>query len=94
MPVDVKEQDMTREQVMAVVVKHLAEAVDGLDTATLDPARSMKDLGANSLDIVEVVSSSMREMKIKIPRSELAKLTNLDGLVDLLHRTITEAKTS
>jgi len=60
---------------------------EGLTPEAIDPAKSMKDLGANSLDIVEIVSSSMREIKVKIPRSELAKLTNLDGLVDLLHAT-------
>ena len=81
---------MNRDHVQAVVVKHLVDAVDGLKAEDIDPKRSMKDLGANSLDIVEVVSSSMRELKIKIPRSELAKLTNLEGLVDLLHRTATE----
>jgi acyl carrier protein len=81
---------MTRDQIMGVVVKHLVDAVEGLEAKDIDPARSMKELGANSLDIVEVVSSSMRELKIKIPRSELAKLTNLDGLVDLFYRTANE----
>lgn len=81
---------MKREDVQAVVVKHLVDAVDGLKAEDIDPKRSMKDLGANSLDIVEVVSSSMRELKVKIPRSELAKLTNLEQLVDLLHRTMEE----
>lgn len=85
---------MTRDQIMAVVTKHLIEAVDGLTPDAIDPARSMKELGANSLDIVEVVSSSMRELKIKIPRSELAKLTNLDGLVDLLHKVAGEKAAS
>jgi acyl carrier protein len=78
---------MTREQVMSVVTKHLANAVDGVDAASIDGARSMKDYGANSLDIVEVVSSAMRELKVKVPRSEMNKLTNIDGLVDLLHTT-------
>ena len=45
----------------------------------------MKDYGANSLDIVEVVSGAMRELKVKVPRSELNKLTNVDGLVGLLY---------
>jgi acyl carrier protein len=81
---------MTRDQVKAIVVKHLIDAVEGLEASAIDPTRSMKELGANSLDIVEVVSSSMRELKIKIPRSELAKLTNLDGLVDLLYCTVLE----
>ncbi len=76
---------MTRVEVQAVVLKHLANAVDGLDVATLDPVRSMKDYGANSLDIVEVVSGAMRELKVKVPRAELNKLTNIDGLVNLLH---------
>jgi len=77
---------MTREHVMTVVKKHLMEAVDGLDAAAIEPTRSMKDLGANSLDIVEVVSRSMRELKVKVPRSELAKLTNIEGLVETLYR--------
>jgi len=76
---------MTREEVLAVVAKHLASSVDGLDPKTIDPQRSMKDYGANSLDIVEVVSGAMRELKVKVPRTELNKLTNLDGLVGLLY---------
>jgi acyl carrier protein len=76
---------MTREEVLAVVARHLASSVDGLDAAAIDPQRSMKDYGANSLDIVEVVSGAMRELKVKVPRTELNKLTNLDGLVNLLH---------
>jgi len=81
---------MNRSHVHSVVCKHLVDAVDGLELEDIDPQRSMKELGANSLDIVEVVSASMRELKVKIPRSELARLTNLDGLVDLLHRTAEE----
>jgi len=77
---------VTREHIYSVVIKHLVDAVDDLDIATIDPAMSMKDMGANSLDIVEVVSRTMRELKIKVPRSELSKLSNLDGLVDLLYQ--------
>jgi acyl carrier protein len=74
-----------REQVLQVVKKHVMATVDGLTDEQFDPARSMKDLGANSLDMVEVVSCAMRELKVKVPRSEMSKLTNVDGLVDLLH---------
>lgn len=80
---------MTKEQIFAVVKKHLMQTVDGLDEASIGLDRSMKDLGANSLDIVEIVSVSMRELKVKVPRSELSKLTNIGGLVDLLHTVAT-----
>jgi acyl carrier protein len=75
---------MNRASILAVIAKHLANAVEGLDATTIDGTRSMKDYGANSLDIVEVVSASMRELKVKVPRSELNKLKDINGLVDLL----------
>jgi len=81
---------MTRDDILKTVRKHLAAVLDNVEANTIDPAQSMKDYGANSLDIVEVVSASMRELRIKVPRSELSKLTNMNELVDLLHRMATE----
>ena len=77
--------NVSREQVAEVVKKHVLATVDGLPPAAFNPSQSMKDLGANSLDMVEVVSCAMRELKVKVPRTELSKLTNIDGLIDLLH---------
>jgi acyl carrier protein len=76
---------VTRDDVLMIVKKYLVEAVEELDPAQIEPSMSMKDLGANSLDIVEVVSCSMRELKVKVPRSELSKLTNIGDLVNLLY---------
>jgi acyl carrier protein len=84
---------MSREQVLEVVMRHLVDTIEDLDGVEIDPSKSMKELGANSLDIVEVVSCSMRELKIKIPRAELNNLANLDQLIDLLHTT-SQAKSS
>jgi acyl carrier protein len=81
---------MTRDEIWGVIKKHLADAVDDLDVNSIDTTKSMKDYGANSLDLVEVVSRSMRELKVKIPRAELNKLTNIDGLIDLFHKTMQE----
>jgi acyl carrier protein len=83
---------MNREYILTVVKKHLIDVVGDLEDNQIDPAKSMKELGANSLDIVEVVSCAMRELKVKVPRSELSKLTNLDGLVDLLFTTANAAQ--
>ena len=81
---------MTKDHIFAVVKKHLLNTVDGLAASDVELSRSMKDLGANSLDIVEIVSVSMRELKVKVPRSELTKLKDIGGLVDLLHQVATQ----
>lgn len=81
---------MTRDHILTTVQTHLARAIEADDPSALDPSLSMVDHGADSLDIVEVVSACMRELRIKVPRAELAGLTNVDGLVDLLHRVAQE----
>ena len=81
---------MTRDDVLQVVKHHLMSVVEDLTENQIDPSRSMKELGVNSLDIVEVVSCSMRQLKVKVPRSELSKLTNINGLVDLLYGAVQE----
>lgn len=78
---------MTRDHILSVVRNHLARSLDIDSPESLDPELSMKEHGANSLDIVEIVSASMRELRVKVPRAELADIQNIDGLVDLLHRT-------
>ena len=77
--------DTSKDEVMSVVKKHLVDSVEGLNPEAIDPSLSMRDLGADSLDMVEVVSASMRELKVKVPRTELSKLDNIGALVDLLY---------
>jgi len=73
---------MTKEQIMDVIKKNIVANIDDIDGATIDPTKSMKDYGANSLDMIEVVSTTMRELKIKVPRSELTDINNIDQLAD------------
>lgn len=85
---------MTREHVLEVVTRHLVDTIEELEGVEIDPVKSMRDLGANSLDIVEVVSASMRELKVKVPRDQLNKLNNIDELVDLLHKSVQEKESA
>lgn len=73
---------MTKEKVIEIIKKNIVENLDDLDIESIDPQKSMKDYGANSLDMIEVVSCSMRELSIKIPRAELADIENIDQLAD------------
>ncbi len=82
---------MEREKVLSVILKNLKQNVDGLEEKAIDTKRSMIDYGASSLDIVEIVSASMRELRIKVPRTELANLKNIDELADLLLKKVQQS---
>lgn len=74
---------MDREYIASIVKKHIVNAVAGIDESNMDLQKSMTDYGASSLDIVSVVSGAMRELKIKIPRTELKNIKNINGLIDM-----------
>ena len=73
---------MDKAQIIEVITRNLIENLDDVDPSAISPEGSMRDYGANSLDIIEVVSCSMRELKIKVPRSELADIQNINQLAD------------
>lgn len=74
---------MKREDIfekLKVIIKDIIEDAADIDIKEND---SMADYGADSLEIVEVVSRLMKETKIKIPRTELAQATNIKEVLDL-----------
>lgn len=79
-------EPVSRERIVATLKKHVIATIDGVTEETLAGAKTLGEIGASSLDVVEIVSSTMRELKIKVPRSELMLVESLDELVDLLHK--------
>lgn len=80
---------MTKQEVIDVIKKNIVENLDDVEVEDIDPSKTMKDYGANSLDIIEVVSCSMRDLDIRIPRSELADIGNIEQLADKFLENIT-----
>ena len=73
---------MDKDEIVNLLTKELAQQLDDVDEEMLDPELSMRDFGANSLDVIEVVTSVMRQLGIKIPRSQLADIETINGLAD------------
>jgi acyl carrier protein len=81
------EKRPTREEIFAVVRSNIKEIIEGAREVEIKETDSMRDLGADSLEIVEVVSRSMKDLKIKVPRTELSGARNLKDLLDLFEKS-------
>ncbi len=73
---------MSKEEIIEVIKKHIVENLDDIDENNIDPKKPLTEYGANSLDIIEIVSSSQRELQIKVPRVELTDIKNIDELAE------------
>ncbi|GEM_PF-511687 len=76
---------VTKDQIFEIIRRNLLEILPDLDVASIVPARSMKELGANSVDRMDVLIQTKEELGLKFPLHELASVENLQGLVDFLH---------
>jgi acyl carrier protein len=77
---------MTRDEIFSVIKSNIHTIIEGVDGKEIQEADSMRDFGADSLEIVEVVSRSMKQLKIKVPRTQLVDVQNLKGLVDMFEQ--------
>ena len=72
---------MTKEEVFEVLKENILDQLeDEVEEDDIVMNKSMMDLGANRLDVVEIVSNTMRALKIKVPREELNGLPTMEAL--------------
>ena len=77
----------TRDEVFAVVKEKIREVLgDAISLESIRPEVALRDLGANSLDRVEIVSLSMQALALRFPVRELGKVSNIGELVEALHQ--------
>jgi acyl carrier protein len=75
---------MTKDEILAKVKTVVAEKLNvGEDQVTTD-AKFVEDLGADSLDQVELIMALEDEFELKIPEEEAEKLGTVGAAVDYI----------
>jgi polyketide biosynthesis acyl carrier protein len=78
---------MTKAEIFEIVKKNALEILDvAPDTVTI--GKSLTDLGANSVDRVEIVTMTMEDLGLKIPFMSFAGAGNIEDLVEILRSNI------
>jgi len=72
---------------MSTVEERVREIIGeqlGVDDEEITPQASFNDLGADSLDTVELVMAFEEEFDIEIPDEEAEKITNVQQVIDYI----------
>jgi acyl carrier protein/polyketide biosynthesis acyl carrier protein len=76
---------MTRTELFDVLKKNMKAVIPGLGDREITPESSLvKDYGADSLQVVEIVSRTLRAANVRLKRTELNRAQNLGALLDML----------
>ena len=79
---------ITREEVFGVVRSIVLEILPDLDPNAVRMESSLVQLGANSIDRLDVTMGALEALRLHVPITEFAGISNLEGLVDALHRHV------
>ncbi|MCW5698130.1 MAG: KR domain-containing protein [Bauldia sp.] len=79
-------RDDGRARIAGVVLGLVREILPDAPPELVVPERSMAELGATSIDRVEVATLAMESLGLRIPNGELASVNSIGDLIDVLHR--------
>ena len=74
-----------RQQILKTLEDNMRAVFEHMDGLEVTESKSLvKDFGADSLQVVEVVSRTMKALGARVRRTELSKAQDIGQLVDLL----------
>ncbi len=78
---------MSRNEIFTVLKSNMEMIIDGVEGLEIKENNSMvSDFGADSLEVVEVISRTQKQLRIKIPRTALSQVNNIKELIDLFEK--------
>jgi polyketide biosynthesis acyl carrier protein len=76
----------TRERVTKTVHDAIIEILPGLDPDAIDHGRHLKDLGADSVERVEIILMIIDRLGVRRPLSDFSDVPTVGALIDDLCR--------
>ena len=75
---------MSREEILEQVADVIVEQLGVEREKITENATFIEDLGADSLDVVELIMSLEEKLEIEIPDSDAEKLTTVKDIIDYI----------
>jgi acyl carrier protein len=74
---------MNRDEILATLIRIGGDVVPDFRHRRLEGNMSYREVGINSMDLMEILVMAMKELNIKISNDQLSEVNSFDGLVDL-----------
>lgn len=79
---------MSSDDIFKIIISNTCEVIPELKDHKFQRSDRLNDLGANSIDRAEIVTMTLEALSLKIPRIELAGVSNMGELADMLHEKL------
>jgi polyketide biosynthesis acyl carrier protein len=74
------------DELFRVITENILKVLPDVDASMIRPDRQLKELGANSIDRMEIVMGSMEDLRINVPVTELSQAKDIGSLLSIFQR--------
>ena len=75
---------MNKQEIVKLLVKNLKKAVPEFADGDLDTSKSYRDLGVNSMELIEVVTRTGKDLGMTISFAALTSVKTTDDLANVI----------
>ncbi|BCJ93982.1 acyl carrier protein [Anaerocolumna cellulosilytica] len=76
---------MDKNNIFSILKSIIVQILPEIDIEQITLEDSLKEIGANSIDRMDIIIETMEQLGVKIPLVEFGQLKNIEGIVDLLY---------
>lgn len=76
---------MNKEQILTRIAENACDVIPELEEHNFQPTDQLKELGANSVDRVEIIMMTLEDLDLQIPLMDVSGATNIGELAEVLH---------
>nr|ASA76637.1 acyl carrier protein [Pyxidicoccus sp. MCy9557] len=77
---------MSRDEIFRVLTDNILKVLPDVKADMVRPDRQLKELGANSIDRMDIVMGTIEDLRIKVPVTELGTAKDIGSLLAVLER--------
>ncbi|MDN7675146.1 acyl carrier protein [Burkholderia oklahomensis] len=75
---------MSQQRILELIAKHAREVVPGLEGHVFAPGDSLRELGANSIDRVDIIVMTLEALSLDVPLAAMANARNIGELAGII----------
>jgi acyl carrier protein len=78
---------MKRDEIFSALTSNLRAEIKELGGRTIRETDGPQELGGHSLQVMEAITSTMKELRLSVSRDALLRTRNLGDVLDLFERS-------
>lgn len=79
---------MTKDEIFKLLKGNVKDILFDLEDDTISIDKSLKSLGANSIDRADIIMQTMEDLGLKMQLIEFGGAKNIEGLVDIFYEKL------